>query len=310
MIMSDLAPLTITIPLTLEAHTRAKQFRRYHKAGKAKQVYLNTLAVYAVQTYLERLEFETNLAASSSTNPLMQQLLDAADLVVDRYGTLECRPVLPAAERVYIPAEVWSDRIGYVAVQISETLQEATLLGFVEAATTEQLPLAALKPIETLPSYLNQLQAAAQPAAVVQLSQWLQNQVDGAWQTIEELFNLQTPAWQYRSQSTAAPMQWSSRGKVLNLGKLSREPVALVVEVSAKTESEASISVKVCPTEGRQHLLPDLELMILDEAGVAVIQAQARSTEMISVEFSGEWGDRFSTKIVLGETSAIDAFVI
>ena len=125
-------PWIFTVPLALEAHSRAEQFRRYQSnPDKAKQVYLNTLAVYAVNMYLQCRGFETDLETSDSWNPAMQMLLDTADLVVKNRGRLECRPVLPNAEVVCTPAEVWSERIGYVAVRLSESLREATLLGFV-----------------------------------------------------------------------------------------------------------------------------------------------------------------------------------
>lgn len=303
----ELEPLAVTISLTLSAHARADCFRQQHPK-KSQQIYLNTLAVSAVEIYLQRLEFETNFAASLSANPLIQALMDVADLAIEHHGVLECRPVLPNADYVYIPAEVWHERIGFVAVQLDESLNTATLLGFVETVAAEKVLLSELRSIEFLPAYLNQIrQIKPEP---VQLSQWLQNQVDSAWQTIEELLGLQQPVWQYRGgQSSQASTRLMSRGKLLNLNN-SGEAIALVVEVAAKGTSEFNISVKLCPTGGRAHLPPDLELMVLDEAGIAVIQAQARTTEMINVEFSGEVGDRFSIKIVMNGIIAIDEFVI
>jgi hypothetical protein len=60
-INSDLEPWIFTVPLALEAHSRAEEFRRYQSnPGKAKQVYLNTLAVYAVHVYLQCRGFETD----------------------------------------------------------------------------------------------------------------------------------------------------------------------------------------------------------------------------------------------------------
>ncbi|MBD2092540.1 DUF1822 family protein [Microcoleus sp. FACHB-1515] len=300
----ELEPIAVTIPLTLSAHARATQFRQQH-LQKSSQVYLNSLAVSAVEIYLQRLEFDTNFAASASANPLMRALMDVADLAIDHHGVLECRPVLPNARDVLIPAEVWSDRIGFVAVQLDSGLQTATLLGFVETVTTEKVALSELRSIEFLPSYLNSIR---QKPASVHLTQWLQNQVDSTWQTIEELLGLQQPAWQYRGNQSAST-QLISRGKLLDFDR-SGEAIALVVEVAPKDALKVNIAVKLCPTGSRAHLPPDLELMVLDEAGIAVIQAQARTTEMINVEFSGEVGDRFSIKAVMNGISAIDQFVI
>ena len=80
---SEIDAWTFTVPLALSAHARAEQFQRYQsKPDKAKQVYLNTLAVYAVNVYLECRGFETDLEQSASSDPVMQMLMDVADLVV------------------------------------------------------------------------------------------------------------------------------------------------------------------------------------------------------------------------------------
>ena len=155
-VTEPLEPLTFTVLLSLSAHLKAKEFS-YHQSNlqKAQQVYHNTLAVYAVNYYLHCLEFETNLEASDSYNPIMRTLMDVADLEVKNYGKLECRPVLVDSQVCHFPVEVWSERIGYVAVQLNESLSRATLLGFFKRARTEELPLSKLQPLEDLTSYLS-----------------------------------------------------------------------------------------------------------------------------------------------------------
>jgi hypothetical protein len=173
---------TFTVPLALEAHSQAEQFRRSQsEPHKAKQVYLNTLAVYAVNSYLQGRGFETDLDKSASYDPVMQMLMDTADLVVKNRGKLECRPVLPDADNLCIPAEVWEERIGYVAVQLHESLREATLLGFVEKVSRSELPLSRLRSLEALPGYLNKIKP------LVNLSQWFENVFEAGWQAVEAL---------------------------------------------------------------------------------------------------------------------------
>src|SRR5919199_1104782 len=173
---------TFTVSLGLEAHSRAEQFQRYQPVpDKAKQVYLNTLAVYAVNIYLQCREFETDLEKSASNDPVMQMLMDTADLVVKNRGNLECRPVSPDAEVVCVPEEVWEERIGYVAVQLSESLREATLLGFVEKVSRSELPLSQLRSLQELPGYLNKIKP------LVNLSQWFENLFEVGWQSLETL---------------------------------------------------------------------------------------------------------------------------
>lgn len=62
---------TVKIPLGSEAHKWAQQFATEQTTPqKGKKVYLNTLAVYAVHTYLSWFQIETNLAQSDSWQPV------------------------------------------------------------------------------------------------------------------------------------------------------------------------------------------------------------------------------------------------
>ncbi len=159
---AKIEPLSLSVPLGLAAHAQAEQFRGHQSdRRKAKQVYLNSLAVYAVNACLQFRGFETDLSNSASWEPLMQTLMDVADLSVKNQGKLECRPVLPGEEAVWVPAEVWSERIGYVVVQLDQSLRKATVLGFVEKVEAQELPLSQLRSPEAL---LEHLSLAKRPA--------------------------------------------------------------------------------------------------------------------------------------------------
>ena len=108
-----------TVPLTLEPHHQAEQFRKHQTSPqKAKQVYLNTLAIYATRFYLECLGYEPDLAASDGLNPVQQMLLGTSALAVKDYGQLECVPVVGGEMEVAIAPELHQDRLGYIAVHI------------------------------------------------------------------------------------------------------------------------------------------------------------------------------------------------
>src|SRR5919202_4904319 len=97
-------PLTFRVALAVEAHLRAKRVITHtSNPQKAKQGYLNALAVYAVNFYLQCLGFETELENTDSSNPVMQTLLNVADLPVKNLGKLECIPVLPDSQSCYVP---------------------------------------------------------------------------------------------------------------------------------------------------------------------------------------------------------------
>ncbi|MBW4547988.1 MAG: DUF1822 family protein [Symplocastrum torsivum CPER-KK1] len=297
---SEIEPWTFTVPIALEAHSQAEQFQRCQpNPQKSKQVYLNTLAVYAVNFYLGCRGFETNLEMSSSLDSVMQILMDVADLVVGNRGKLECRPVLPGAEFVYIPAEVWVERIGYVAVQLNESLREATVLGFVEKVESSELPLSQLRSLEELPGYLNSIKPR------VNLSQWFENIFEAGWQAVESLLSAEPTelAFSFRSPSV-------KRCKLFELGALSQS-VAVIVEITEETSQEMDITVEVQPPKDQTYLPANLQLMVLDEDGETVIDAYARSAnKTIQLEFDGEAGDRFSVKVALGDVSVTEDFVI
>ncbi|MBD2430030.1 MULTISPECIES: DUF1822 family protein [Fischerella] len=291
---------TFTVPLALSAHSRAEQLRRYQSnPQKAKEVYLNALAVYAVNFYLQCHEFETDWDKSDSCNPAMQMLMNVADLVVKNRGKLECRPVLPNAEYVTIPAEVWQERIGYVAVQLSESLREATLLGFVNHVACEELPLSKLRSLEELPAQLHTIKSA------VNLSKWFENIFADGWQLLDTLLGTEATelAFSFRSALVVR------RCKVIELG--SSQSVVLIVAISQQSEQEVDISVEAQPAQGQIYLPSNLQLMLVDEDGEVIIDTHAKSdNKSIQLEFTGETQDCFSIKIAVGNVSVTENFVI
>ncbi len=305
--------LTLTMPLTLKAHHIANQFRQQQSnPEKAKQVYLNALAVQTVQSYLSWLGIDTDLKASDSWNPAIQVLADTADLVVQGRGKLECRPVLPGAASCYVPSEVWSDRIGYVAVQFDQELSEATLLGFVPLVTVPELPLTQLRSLDELLDRLHSAEQVSSPQSPIALGSWLQGPITAGWQTLEELFGPQQPAWSFRNINQVQAVELpATGGKLLDLGKeLNDAPVALLVSVQPTAGTVMDIWVKICPTGNQTHLPTELDVQVLDQDELTVMQAQSRNAEMIQLKFSGVLGEKFSIKVILGAHSVTTAFVI
>lgn len=150
---------------------------------KARQVYLNTLAVLTVKHCLDLVEIATDLAASDSWNPFCRLGADLADLKVEGAGYLECRPVAADRQECFIPPEALENRIGYLVVQLTAPYQEATILGFVPQTVQINLPLSQLQPMPNLFLHLENLSIASQPT--VNLRQWLHNAVETTWQNVE-----------------------------------------------------------------------------------------------------------------------------
>jgi hypothetical protein len=163
-------------------------------------------------------------------------------------------------------------------------------------------------------------EAVRQP---IQLSQWLNNVTSTGWQALESLVSLLEPqqtelAFRFRGisnqQTKALNLPNSSfaveQGKVLDLGGQSQKlQVALVVGL-LPTEEEVDIWVEVHPLSGEKYLPEELQLMVLDETGSAVMQANAKSTKNIKLKFAGSPGEIFSVKVARGDVSFREVFLV
>ena len=300
--------LTFSVALSTEAHRIAQEYSQgISNPDKRQQVYLNTLAVYAVDNYLQCMGFETNWQGSYSCDFLVIQLMNVADLEVKNLGKLECRPVLPKAEVCEIPPEVWEDRIGYVAVQFNSDLKEAQILGFTLQAEAE-VPLSQLQSLEDFLLYLSELEIAKSPqheesSNLVKIGQWLDGFVDAGWQTIEHLLNPQQLGLAFMS---AVSM---TRGQKIDLGMhLEQISVALVIKVAAGSEGEVDILTQVYPVGN--HVLPQgVKLNITDELGENILEVISRDEDnWIQLEFSAELGEKFQIMVAYGESQQTKIF--
>lgn len=333
---------SFTITLSLTAHEWAKKFSCAQSISrKAKQVYLNTLAVMGVHNYLNCLGWQTSLVSSDSWNPLLQTMMDVADLDLPQYGKLECRYVLSDRDWVEIPAEVSSDRIGYVVLQFHESLRTAKLLGFVSQVDSNRIALTQLQSLESLPYHLTKLKQIEQtklssstvgketaflsvPKSIVpqpvQLSKWLKNIFEIDWQPLQNL-SIPDRRMAYRSlqqfQQQKRSLSGVSRFKILELTPLSKSDrlgttvsVALILNISSNQELEKDISIKVYPLNHHTHLPQGLEILVLNERLIPIMQAQAHEAETIEFRLSGEEGEYFQIKASLNNCERVETFII
>ena len=296
----------MTVSLSLEPHHQAEQFRKHQtNPQKGKQVYLNTLAMYATRFYLECMGYEVDLAASDGLNPVQQLLLGTAGLTVRDYGQLECCPVLPDENGFTIGPEVQCDRMAYVAVQLDNSLRSATLLGFVTEAADRVL-LTELQPIEELPQLLTPTVSQQVGTQITQLSQWLQNLADESWQALDSLINPASLA--FRNQTTASfPEGTVARCKRISLND---QDITLALAIVPLSNSETEIQVQIYRTQAQTYLPPQLQLSVLDAENQDVMQAEARATEAIQLRFTGSPGEQFSLRLTLQNASFTETFVI
>lgn len=316
------APLSFQVPLTTQADKIARQLSsKQQNPQKSRQVYLNALAVYAVNYYCQCLGIEADLNNSDSWHSLNNYLMDVADLEIPGVGKLECRPVLPGAQTVHIPPEVWADRIGYVVVEIDEAAKDANLLGFIPQVTTEELPLSQL---QTLTDLLDcwEHEIISEPVAantqtilerVVNLGQWLQNIFESEWLSPELVL---APAYRssvrLKTDDLTASHVRVSRVKIIDLGmQVASIGVSLLVQLTSHTDGTVDICLRVFPNGDATYLPLGLQLIALDEYGNFVDQSQARHVDnYIQLELEATQGEAFSIKMALGDSSITENFVI
>jgi hypothetical protein len=306
----------LSVPLGKDAHHWAVQFAAEQATPvKGKQVYLNTLAVYAVNSYLKWLSVETALTQGDSWQPGLRSVFDVADLVLPNIGKLECRPLLPGETAFVLPPEVTQDRIGYVAVQFDQQLDSVQLLGFAPAIVTpeppEKLHLAELQSLDVLIDNIYQSPIELQkPESLVSLRQWLEGIFNEDWQPTGLVLasNLRSMTRLGLDTETSSV----NRAKVIDLGThLAPQAVVLVVELTPPTTESVDIHLRVYPDGDSIHLPPNLQLIILDEAGTACMEAQARSADnWMQLEFSCQHEETFRVRVVLGEISVTEEFVV
>jgi len=161
--MSNATEYCITIRLQEQDCELARKFAASQpNAEKNQQVYRNTLAVIAVNTFVQELRYETDLDAGESWHPVLRMFHNVGDLVLPGIGNIECCPVQLGESAISLP-EVREKRIAYVAVGFAEPFDKVKLLGFMPAAEiggdTEAISLSELKPVEELLDYLYRIES-------------------------------------------------------------------------------------------------------------------------------------------------------
>ncbi len=301
----------ITVPLGIEAHRYAKEFAvEQHNPQKGKQVYLNTLAVYAVHRYFNWIDIETDLNQSESWQSGTRMLFDVADLVIPGIGKLECRPVLPDEKLVHLPVEVRQNRMGYIAVLFSQDLHQVELLGFIPGDSitdrSEEIQLNELHSLDHLIDHLEQTESKK----LVALREWLEHNYSSDWLSPKDL--ILAPAFKKSKSETLQPSV--VRAKEINLGgDLAQRTLALVVRLTPTSTDEVDILVCLYPTRESSYTdLPhNIQLTIVDQEGSDFMNAKTkRFEESVCLSFSGKLDERFGVKIAFYKSCITEEFMI
>jgi len=308
-------PLTFTVNFPPHLLEIARRFRQQQRSPeKAQQVYLNTLAVYAVQFYCECMGVDADFEQGDSWNPAMQTLLDTADLVLSE-GILECRPILPGEQVCAVPSEAQENRKGYVVVEVDTQASEAKLIGFAKTVSRGLLQRSELRSLEDL---IDEVVAAQPTVSMIEsaaesveqmsakLSNWLNDRFEDLWQPSGMVLS---PSYRGMSAVGDEPSETGTlreRAKLLTVGDRS---VALAVQVDSVDERTLAVLLKVYPA-GESTLPTGLVLELLDDAlEVAMYTTAGAADNFRALSFEIETEEVFSVRIAIGEESTIEQFV-
>ena len=294
--------LTFTVPLSGADFKLAQKFSCEQKdADKSKQVFLNTLAVLAVNFYCQCLKVETNLEESTIGHYNQRILMDSADLKIDVLGKLECRPVLPNENICYVPSEVWSDRVGYVVVEIDEEAKKAILFGFVEQIKTNELPLAQLPDIDNLVDLL----------LLAKNKQLLERTFAKNWNEDESAEILKDKQKKLvRRDSPALPTIDKSITSPLYIAKyitLIRRTFILLVRITPTKEGNFQLLVEVESYRG-ERIPSDLNLKLLSLSDQTLKANLTKGGDYISWEYTLQLGESFQIQVKRADESHTEQF--
>ena len=158
-------PLIFRVPCSKESHVLADKYAGQQISNeKARQIYLNTLAVHVGKDYLESLNFEASLENTSFSKSFSRMTEDVADVIIPGIGTVEFRYVLPGETSFSIPNPDKKEVIAYVAVAFDDSLDFGDIVGFIapkdllDPKVDMVVSLKSLQPTERLLSYLSELE--------------------------------------------------------------------------------------------------------------------------------------------------------
>jgi hypothetical protein len=311
--------LTFNVPITQLMRSQAEHVSQCQDdSHKSRQVYRNVLAVLAVNYYCQCMGIETSVESSTVWDPALQFFANSADLELKNLGRVECCAMMNNQTKIMVSREAQYDKLGYIAVALDDDSKEAILRGFSENLV-EDGDLFSLQNWDDLDLFLLKVeewenQPSMVSSQVTQLSQWLRGWVDAGWQSLEALVapEQQAPAWVVRGPMKSQEISQDSvikRGKLLHFEGMD-EAIALLISLDSEIAQEMDISVEIQSLDRRTELPLNLEISILNDEGQVVMQALAKSTEHIKLNFSGQPQEEFGVKVALGPVSFLEHFVI
>ena len=307
--------LHLTVVLDQVAHQSAAKFAAQQTTpSKGRRVYLNTLAVYAVQRYLSCVcQLEIDLNQGDSWQPELHCIMDVADLVIPNVGKIECRPVLPNSTQMLFPPEAIENRVGYVAVQFREDLSSVDLLGFMPNADGESVEINQIQPLDDLLDLIY-------VTRISNIRELLLKEWKNGWEPIDSfVFTGSTKTTNQRefalrnipTDKSYDSIQDFTAGKVINL-KAQMANIPLLLLIGLKNEPDGRVNVKTrLHSAGEERTLPaNLRLILQGDDGTCLSEVYySEAMDFIQLKsFKVQHGTEFKLQVALDENSFTESF--
>jgi hypothetical protein len=280
---SQTEKLTFPVPLGVSDFDFAREFSSQQKdSAKARQVFLNTLAVRAVNFYCQFLDVETDLEKSDSWDTNARILMDVADLKIKHLGEIECRAILAGEEVCHIPPEVWSDRIGYVVVEIDEEIKMGTLVGFVKKVETEQIFLKQLNSLEDFIDvlYSSWVSVSYQKAKKLELIKQ-RLEILFEWEETDKILAGSGRSRRSRNVNQSSDKFQDSSSIIefdkAKLIKIGNREFAMIVDIEQEENEKMQLSFQLISCGDIRSLPSGLELALISPSGKVLASTTAKT---------------------------------
>jgi Protein of unknown function (DUF1822) len=294
--------LKIDLPKHLFANTSSLKDDR--------QVYLNSLALYAADWYLKCLQFETQHEDQSDW--WMQYLSKSAALEVAGIGKLECIPVVGDAATITLSPDLKDDRVGYLFVKLNESLTSAEIMGFMPKYS-ETVRLDRLESTDKLIDYLCDLELEPKPiitspSPIDLLEGWGLGIFNGIWKAIDELSL--TPA--YRSRRSLLSLKSTGGGGRIKLGNLPESPTVIVtIEYQQVDDVNFNLYLQIYPESPELTLPIDLKFSaVSDGIEIDSIYTKADNVSGEIVLENGKKGESFNLEVEFNGIKQIQLVIV
>jgi Protein of unknown function (DUF1822) len=156
------------------------------------------------------------------------------------------------------------------------------------------------------------LSSINQSPTLINLNQWFEKFFEAGWQSLDALIDTHLLNLALECRSSYSQELTQKGVKLIDLGmQISGKSVVLLLAISAEAEGKTGIIAQVHPTGNDGYLPLNLKLSLLESGNVLQeIQSRSRDCYIQLNRFKVLPGANFSIKLVLGEFSITEDFVI